>query len=992
LLIVVSVLTVVAIMGVSFIFSMFLETQASRHFSATAQARYLAEAGVSYAWALLDEDRLGSRIDDLTEAWVDQMVGDDVDVDGDETADARWWLLENAATRLVGRYAVLISDEAGKVNLNAALADPSGQGLGAVDLTALLSQQGIPNASQLAQAIEDYRDGPDARPGVAQVDDDRDGAVDEPDEYQALALRGDDRKFENLEEILSLGSLDAEALARLATVATVYSWDPNADLSGQPRLNLNTATADELLAVLLETGGDNPWQMAANMADAVDPDVAISYVNKIAARFTIPNQGDQGDWRWQSEPVGHYTTDVANAQPLSWQVTVPTGTFQVLVHGVSGFKVGDVDLQGQTKPSMDSGDAFGTLEISGPLSVRITCRQPAGTRCTFQGLELVASEATAGFSTVPVRGIEAIRINELMVAPTIELTATEASFNPQTSGWTCPAGSGFCSNSGTGQARWSWTSSTVRPGQYYVRVYGTQAGQTVGEVRLGGQTATLVHGQRHPDTLAVGSDQTITVVIGKTPSSGTYYVQKVALSLEPDAEYVELINLSDEEIDVSGWILEGDATAGRQARVPEGSLVKAHGLLALAVDAVDTQAGLAGNRIDASSAWEMSANASLAQLEFPGGELTPDADWLSTKLPTGTSARLVLRAGEWVADEVEYAIPLPAVAPFQSLEKGDPSVVTDADADGVDDGWYPSLKLYTPGAGNDNDGLREFEGVQQIVHDPSTEVTVRNRPLDSVGELAGVPSGTAWHAASASDLARFVDRLTVEGLLLETEGHGVEGEGSWRESVDGYEANTQGAQGTWQWTDIPDGQYRVSLYGWSGEQLSVRWQLADESFSEWIPTRSTDAQGRIIVGQVTVGMDVSAPNTLVLQARCDSPSGVCHLNHIRLDPRLGLTGMVNINTASLEVLLSLPGMTQTIAERLIQHRPYGDQEEKARGIGDLLMGSVLGDTDEDRLSRFRQLAHLITVRSQVFRIMSVGETLEREKPVASQRIQAVVQR
>jgi len=102
--------------------------------------------------------------------------------------------------------------------------------------------------------------------------------------------------------------------------------------------------------------------------------------------------------------------------------------------------------------------------------------------------------------------------------------------------------------------------------------------------------------------------------------------------------------------------------------------------------------------------------------------------------------------------------------------------------------------------------------------------------------------------------------------------------------------------------------------------------------------------------------------------------------------------MVNINTASLEVLLSLPGMTQTIADRLIQQRPYGDQEEKARGIGDLLMGSVLGDTDEDTLSRFRQLAHLITVRSQVFRIMSVGETLEREKPVASQRIQAVVQR
>jgi hypothetical protein len=343
-------------------------------------------------------------------------------------------------------------------------------------------------------------------------------------------------------------------------------------------------------------------------------------------------------------------------------------------------------------------------------------------------------------------------------------------------------------------------------------------------------------------------------------------------------------------------------------------------------------------------------------------------------------------------DEVEYPLPLPVVAAFQSLEKGDPSVASDADTDGLDDGWYPSLQLYTPGLANDNDGVRTFQGLQQLVHDPATEITVLNRALGSVGELAGMPSGIAWRVVASEDLARFVDRLTVEGIRLETEGHAPQVQGAWHETVEGYEASGQGAQGTWQWSDVPDGPYRLSLYGWSGEQLSVRWQLADGSFSAWIPTRSTDAQGRIVVGQVTVGIGQSPPNTLILEARCDSPSGVCHLNHVWLDPRLTLVGMINVNTASSDVLLSLPGMTDQVAQQLIANRSYGDQEQKARGIGDLLIGSVLGVTEEDRLQRFGQLAHLITVRSQVFRMMSLGEALERGNPAASQRIQTVVQR
>jgi len=196
-------------MGVAFAFSMYLETEATRQFVSTAQARYLAEAGVHHAWAFLDEDRLGSRADDATEAWATVPAGSDVDVDGDGTEDARWWLVSDSEARLLGRYAMKVMDEAAKANLNAAQADPSPLGLGAINLTTLLEQAGIDDASAVAEAIERYRYGDDERPGVAQVDDDRDGEVDEPDEYQPLALRGDDRSLEGLEDLVTIADLDA---------------------------------------------------------------------------------------------------------------------------------------------------------------------------------------------------------------------------------------------------------------------------------------------------------------------------------------------------------------------------------------------------------------------------------------------------------------------------------------------------------------------------------------------------------------------------------------------------------------------------------------------------------------------------------------------------------------------------------------------------------------------------------------------------------------
>ncbi len=88
----------------------------------------------------------------------------------------------------------------------------------------------------------------------------------------------------------------------------------------------------------------------------------------------------------------------------------------------------------------------------------------------------------------------------------------------------------------------------------------------------------------------------------------------------------------------------------------------------------------------------------------------------------------------------------------------------------------------------------------------------------------------------------------------------------------------------------------------------------------------------------------------------------------------------------------LPGVSAAVADRLIAGRPYGDRQEKARGIGDLLLGDVLGATEEDRLGLFRRLAHLVTTRSDVFEVISLGQATAQGHPLATQRIVTVVQR
>jgi general secretion pathway protein K len=92
-----------------------------------------------------------------------------------------------------------------------------------------------------------------------------------------------------------------------------------------------------------------------------------------------------------------------------------------------------------------------------------------------------------------------------------------------------------------------------------------------------------------------------------------------------------------------------------------------------------------------------------------------------------------------------------------------------------------------------------------------------------------------------------------------------------------------------------------------------------------------------------------------------------------------LTGVININTAGVDVLACLPGMTRELAQAVVAHRQAG---EYFANIGELLK---LPDMTRDL---FQQIAPLITARSETYRLLSEGRI---NSTGTRQRIQAIVQ-
>ena len=340
LILVVSVLAVAGIMAVSFAFTMRLELKAAANFIEATAASYLAEAGVSYAQAVLKED--DSDIDSFEDKWYTLFSGGDVDNDGDGEGDSKWIYVYDEMDEAIGRYAVLVRDETSLLNINVAtkhntspLKITEGWTPYEVDLQEFLASFQLDDSQKAYEDILDYRYGFDGKPGEAGFDDDNnqrimdsdgidnnaDGiideageGIDEPMEFSAQRVYGDDSVFETPFEIAKIRSIKDDVFKEMYAYITSYSVDKNLDVEGRPRKNINFMDAVSLAVLLEDAGVREPFQKAVNIIDACDDDFSQSVVTKLYNRLSVINRGPLGDWVWKS---GHYESSVKDGTALA---------------------------------------------------------------------------------------------------------------------------------------------------------------------------------------------------------------------------------------------------------------------------------------------------------------------------------------------------------------------------------------------------------------------------------------------------------------------------------------------------------------------------------------------------------------------------------------------------------------------------------------------------------------------------------------------------
>ena len=1027
LILVVSILAVAGIMAVSFAFTMQLELKAATNYLEATRASYLAEGGISYAQAVLRED--DPDIDSFQDNWHTVFTGTDIDNDGDGESDSKWIYIYDETGEAIGRYAVLVRDQTSLLNINIAnkhnlspLKVTEGWTPYELDLEKFIASFGLDDTQKIYEDILDYRYGLDGEPGESGVDDnenqrilDSDGidnnadgiideaseGIDEPMEFVPHAPYADDNAFETPFELAKIKSI-TQSFKDIYAYITSYSSDKNVDVEGNLRENINFMDATSLAVLLQDTGCKDPFQKAVNIIDACDEDFSQSIVTKLYNTLSAINRGPIGDWVWNG---GHYESDIKDGDPLTitW-LNLPEGEYYIGMFGVKDEFVGDVTVNGMTQASVTHGEILRTGAIlfeNRILELEIKNREEDKVTY-FSHLELYPRFGQEGFSSLQVRGVEGIAISEIMVKPLISRSASSG--QDPGGDWTF-VGSYYQNNEPNGgkQGEGTWIWKDVADGKYYVRLFTGMQGQEIGDVEIDGACS---RGMMDGDLFGNGrvvtvTGEKITIRIQNNRSSGPTYFQSIQLSQEPDGEYIELVNLTPREVNLGGWSVEGPSKEAWPAAIPLGTVIGPDEHLVLCVDKNDSQSGVDNNGISFISIWGKRTSAELHFIR----SVSPGSDLLSNATHPGGNIITLKDPMGHIVSQAEYFTG--NVSENRSLERSDPSYALDSNFNGVSDNWYSSKAedAATPGLPNDNDGMEEEIGEEIIIHD-ITEVNVKNKNFSSIGEIAFVASGLEeWESISIEDIAKIADRLTVSGIRLEAEGHIVSGsEEGWRivqrasPLTDHFESGELDSIGMWRWEEkdgLRDGYYTLRVFGEEEEEIAISVHLADDTWTDFTPSLTPGPGGDILFGNIEIGTesDISMPSGLLeLKIKNASKTEAAHFDFIRLDPVNAIDGKININTASKKVLSVLPGIDEGVTDSIISNRVYGNKNGLRLGIGDLISSDALGATDLDKKTRFKQVSNLLTIHSDIYRIIVTSQVLEKEKVLSEKKIWAVFER
>lgn len=1008
---VVSILGIVSVIGLSFLYMSQVQLRGVSSYMARLQTKYLSEAGINYAKKILEFDSQANELDAQDELWRTTFAGNEVDVDGDGVLESRWFYVKDASGNDIGRYAVLVNDEAAKVNINAdeAVIKKFFDGM---EL----------DGENITDSILKYRYGQDQKPGVAGADDnfnnlslendslDNDGdgiideeseGIDEPQEFNADHPTGDDHPFVVKDELKKMQGITADVFKNISRLITVSSKDSEQGADGSMRQNINYIQADNLINTMLNKGVVSPWRKAANIIDSFDKNLSRTKVYKHYNLLLPQTSQHSGNWVWV---VNHYESDIPQSTGTwSWQnLPFSDGEYYCYLYGVDDEPIGDVRIGEKVKTGMQNGDAFiigdnGKVKIENrELSISIQNNEEFGQTCYFSSVELIPEDTSAGFATLSkeIHGVEAVRINEIMVSPKIEKN-TAATQGPG-GAWVWQSSLFINADSQSGQqGEGTWVFTGIPNGYYYLKLLG-KTGEFVGDVEINSRTQPSMRDGDYfneTETIPVSSNQLV-VRIQNNLRDKTCYFKGIVLSQQPDAEFVELVNISNDNIDLSGWALETTGQEAASAFIPQGTTISAYDYLVLCVDRDDTAQGLEANQVSFIDTW---GSPKSVQLDFLR-TLDKYFDFLKDTPVSGENYLILKDAKGLIVDKVSYTGS--QVANYSSLERGDPSEQTDNDGDSEFDGWFSTSDLSggTPGRANDNLGMKEDEFYDHNIR----EVIVKNSPAGTILDLMYVPKVYNWERYTADeqkelaleDVSLLVDSLTLSGISLSPKEHNISG---WREIYspqEGFYSNTLQEEGIWKWENLENGDYFLIISGELNESMTVSYKKADGSWQILSQEILPNDEGLAFCGALSIGADKTdgtPNNTLEIKLQNTSQSKTAHFYYIRLDPAQSVYGRININTAPDEVLLSLPNATQQTVSEIKQGRVFGNKSGVYKGVGDIFLSNVFSG-DSDRISKLGALSNYITTRSNVFEIIARAQVLEGERVIAQQEIRTIIER
>ncbi len=436
------------------------------------------------------------------------------------------------------------------------------------------------------------------------------------------------------------------------------------------------------------------------------------------------------------------------------------------------------------------------------------------------------------------------------------------------------------------------------------------------------------------------------------------------------AEFVELINIGEDAVDVSGWVIEVDGdrrdiplTAGE---IDSGDYLVLTNDLELFEASYGT--GLNAFQIDGWNRYPAGVEFEDAT-NFNNGDVdlllyidyTPPDEYLLADIAVHGSGT----ENVFGADVANTSRPGPSGGIGISREKNDPAVRGD---------WQDNLDSgASPGDHNsrlDQDAENILDGLYGGTHPP----LVANRPFASVAavmsipamDYAGVRSGDSarpWEAISDGTFSSIASRCSAYYIRLDAER---------------AEVAPAGIDGIWEWQDIrldPGIEYDLYIYGLysgtAGDDLTVIIEEEDPD-TGIVSDREFDVRYEQSDGAYVTRID---------GRHIDNDDGSLRLELQRIEPVVvfdylmlvpdGVPGKININTAEGEVLMGLPGITGPLANAIINNRPYGNTGELLRAF-----------PDPDSAELFAPVANLVTVAllgpggpSDTYRIISTGRNV-----------------